>query len=282
MADIWVGLAIMTLLDVALAALALKLRVGRRALLALAAGTVVAIILFVIFLFDNLRLALLLPFSNLVVVGNWMPPLACFLAGLAWRLTPRPAWRRRLIVIALVGICFWKSYGWFLEAPPETEDNWDEGVCLQTSQYTCSAASAATILRYCGVRTSETEMARLCLTRRWGTSSWGLYRGMKLKACNTSCRVQVFTGPLDSLLNSPDLALLICGLPRGQLPPDPRYVTEWGWTPGVLHGVCYLRAEQYGAYLMADPEVGLDFWSREDLEVLWTGLGIRIHHDPAP
>jgi hypothetical protein len=27
---------------------------------------------------------------------------------------------------------------------------------------------------------------------------------------------------------------------------------------------------------MADPEVGFDFWSREDLEVLWTGVGIRI------
>ena len=278
MADIWIGLGIMTLLDVALAALALKLRVGRRALLVLAAATVVAIVLFVLFLFDDLRLALLLPFSNLVVVGNWMPPLACFLAGLAWRLTPRPAWRRRLIVVALVGICFWKSYAWFLEAPPKTEDNWDDAVCLQTAPNTCSAASAATLLRYCGVRTTETEMARLCLTRRWGTSSWGVYRGMKLKACDTSCRVQVFTGPLDALLKGHDPALLICGVRRGHVPADPRYVTEWGWIPGVMHGVCYLRPEEYGDYLMADPEVGLDYWSREDLETLWTGLGIRIHH----
>jgi hypothetical protein len=276
MGDIWAGLAIMGLLDVALATLALKLRVGRRALLALAAGTVAAIGLFVIFLLDDLRMAWLLPFSNLVVVGNWLPPLACFLAGLAWRLTPRPTWRRCLTVAPLVAICLWKSYGWFLQPLPQTEDNWQDGVCLQTTQSTCSAASAATILTHCGVQTSESEMALLCMTRRWGTSTWGVYRGLKLKACGTRCRVRVFSGSPDDLLRRNQPALLIVGIRRGRVPEDPRYTHEWGWMPGVFHAVCFLQSKPDGTVLMADPAVGLDYWSREDLEVLWINVGLRM------
>lgn len=276
MGDIWTGLAIMTLLDVALAALALKLRLRRHPLLALAAGTVAAIGLFVIFLLDNLRMAWLLPVSNLVVVGNWLPPLACFLAGLAWRLTPPPTWRRCLVVVPLVAICLWKSYGWFFEPAPPTGENWEEGVCLQTSESTCSAASAATLLAHCGVKTSESEMARLCLTRRWGTSTWGVYRGLKLKTSGTRCRVRVFTGSPDDLLRINGEALLIVGVRRGHIPKDPRYTQDWGWTPGVLHAVCFLRSLPDGNILMADPAVGLDDWTREDLEVLWTGIGLRM------
>jgi hypothetical protein len=77
-------------------------------------------------------------------------------------------------------------------------------------------------------------------------------------------------------LRSSEPALLIVGLRRGHLPDDPRYTREWGWTPGVFHAVCFLRAETDGLVLMADPSVGLDHWSKQDLEVLWTGVGLRM------
>ena len=68
---------------------------------------------------------------------------------------------------------------------PACSERWDElGTCLQTTDYTCSPACAATLLKKYGIAATEQEMAELCLTRR-GTSWQGLYRGLKLKTAGT-------------------------------------------------------------------------------------------------
>jgi predicted double-glycine peptidase len=61
-----------------------------------------------------------------------------------------------------------------------------EGVCHQTSGYSCGPASAAMLLHRHGVDATEREMADLCVTRSGGTkmsgtSDSGLMRGLRLK-----------------------------------------------------------------------------------------------------
>ena len=60
------------------------------------------------------------------------------------------------------------------------------GVCHQTSGYSCAAASAAMLLHLHGVRATEREMAGLCATRPGstslsGTSDSGIMRGLRIK-----------------------------------------------------------------------------------------------------
>ena len=276
MSDIYAGLAVMGLLSAGALIAALKLRAGRRPLYGLAIATVCLIIFFSLFLLDDIRMAWLLPFSCLPVVGNWIPPMAFFLTGLAWRLISGKTWRRCVTVLALLLLCLWKSYGWFFEPPPDVGDTWKDGVCLQTSESTCSAASAATILAHYGIPATEPEMARLCMSRSWGTSMWGVYRGLKLKTSGTPYRVELFTPGNKPLRTMEGPLLLIVGLRRGEHPADRRYEEDWGWTPGTYHAVCFLAAGPDDLVRMADPSIGAEYWSDENIRVLWTGVGVRL------
>src|SRR5437763_3622205 len=95
MSDIVWGLALLTGFTAAFYALGGKL--GRtlsvRLARSLAIATTLVIAAYIAFLYDDVLLAKLLPVSNLIVVGNWIPPLTGFLAGLAWSLIPRPSRR---------------------------------------------------------------------------------------------------------------------------------------------------------------------------------------------
>jgi hypothetical protein len=61
-----------------------------------------------------------------------------------------------------------------------------EGICLQSTGYSCAPAAAAMILHRYGVEATENEMAQLCVTRGGGTrmsgtSDAGILRGLRLK-----------------------------------------------------------------------------------------------------
>src|SRR6185503_4577529 len=61
-----------------------------------------------------------------------------------------------------------------------------QGICHQTSGYSCSPASAAMLLHQAGIPATEREMAELCVTRCGnssvaGTSDSGAMRGLRLK-----------------------------------------------------------------------------------------------------
>lgn len=255
---------------------ALKLRVGRAVLYWLAVAAVCFILFFSLFLLDDIRMAWLLPLSCLPVVGNWIPPAAFFLAGLAWRLIPGKTWRRCVTVALLLVLCLWKAYGWFFEPLPNVGEQWKEGVCLQTSESTCSAASAATMLANHGIETSEAEMVRLCMSRSWGTTMWGVYRGLKVKTRGTPYKVEVFAAGDRSLRTMKGPLLLIAGLGRGEHPADRRYEKDWGWTPGTYHAVCFLEAGPEDLVRMADPSVGPEYWNDENVRVLWKGVAVRL------
>ncbi len=55
-----------------------------------------------------------------------------------------------------------------------------------------------------------------------------------------------------------------------------RFKDEWGWIPGTGHSVVALGFAADGHLVVADPAIGLEHWSMDQLEILWQGNGIRI------
>ena len=69
----------------------------------------------------------------------------------------------------------------------------------QSTHYTCGPTACVAAVSHCGVRISEREMARRCLTRGQGTRLFDLYRGLVVTLAGTPFQVsieQVDTGAL--------------------------------------------------------------------------------------
>lgn len=228
------------------------------------------------FLWDDVRLACLLPFSNLVVVGNWFPVAAGILGGLAWTRIPGRWYRKSLSVAALTVVAGYAAVSPLLGTAPVCDDWWDaEHACVQSTQETCSPASAATLLALHGIATNEQEMAELCLTRE-GTSWVGLYRGLKLKTAGTPFDVQVVKCDADDVLAMGQPAILSVGLDATNANVEMR--KEWGWIPGVNHTVVFMQTNSNHELVVMDPAPGYgrEHWSRDNFAMLFRGIAIRL------
>lgn len=127
-----------------------------------------------------------------------------------------------------------------------------DGLCLQTSGYTCGAAAAAMYLDRLGVPATEAEMAALCVTRRDGTTDAGIARGLRRKLPGRDVRV---TAPRYEDLQAPALVSILL--------------------PGRIgHAVLVEEATPEGVRL-ADPGCGRWRTSRADFEARWQGSAIR-------
>jgi hypothetical protein len=135
MADLYVGLVILGGLTVAmfLGSLWSSYRVSRVLSDLLAMLVVVVMFFYIRHLWYNVRLTSILPFSNLVVIGNWLPPLSGLLAGFAWRRIYGRIVRKTLCTSALAFVAGYAAVLPMLGAPPTCGNEWDrDGVCLQT------------------------------------------------------------------------------------------------------------------------------------------------------
>ena len=283
MQDLYLGLAVMAVLSGCAFVLGNRLAGGHRWVgNGLAIATVLLTLFYIRFAWDDIRLARLLPFSNLVIVGNWLPLASTFLAGVVWRRIRH--WRRVVGVAAL-----WIAGGYaaatpLLAKPPVCEDNWTprREACLQTTSATCTPACAATLLSLHGIQVTEGEMARLCLTTSRGTNWTGLFRALKLKTHGSRYDVRVLSGSARDLLatlRTP--AILSVGLPMDTRP-DSYYRTKWVWNPGEEHSVILLGFSKDGLLQIIDPDNRIVFetWHRRDLEVLWRGQGMTLVERP--
>ena len=240
MTDLYTALAVMLVASAAALAVALGIAraAGPRAAALLALLSCGFVVCFALLLRDHLLLTRLLPVSAVVIYGNALPPAVAFLTGIAWRRIPGGPARKAVLLLPLLALCLYQSYGFLLGRPPPLEDRWKGDVCRQTSPASCSAAAAATLLRAHGIEATEAEMARLCLTRSGGTPMHGLYRGLKLKTAGRGWDAEAFRGDLATLRNEGGPILLTVRLDRGAHV-DPRYEQLWGWTPGVAHTVVF-------------------------------------------
>ena len=286
--DLYAGVGLLV------AVTAVAFLVGRRAargwgrqtvLLALLAG-VTALVLYLKFVVDAAWVVRWLPVRNLVVVGNWTPVIAAALAGMAWgQIGPdggrSGGWapvRRTLVLGPFVGLSAWLAWGPAFAEPPMTRPMVDEGVWMQSTDATCTAAAAATLLNAAGIDASEGGMAERCLTTPQGTAMWGLYRGLRLKTDGTPWRVEVVGSTLTDLRAAGAAGtpvILNAGLLPGERA-DPSYSLLYGWTPGMMHTVVCFGFDADGRARIADPTTGRERWSADDLDTLWHGQALRL------
>lgn len=279
MLDIYVGIAVIGVLSLAalLASLHVAKRASRPAVL-IACGMIVAfLIAHKYFVSDQLWVARVLPFSNVMVLGNPLPIAVATLAGFAWHHIPGRAVRKIALLLPLIALCAYRSIAPLtFPMPAMLDERWRDGVCLQTSLSTCSAAAAATLLREHGIGATESEMASLCLTSEKGTTSLGLYRGLAIKTAGTSWKVETFHADTPRLRSMSGPMILPVRFDR-RPGIDPRYARDWGWLPGVSHHIVFFKFSQDGEKCeMGDPSVGRENWSARDIGVLWHGDGIRL------
>jgi hypothetical protein len=279
MADIYLGIAIVIVLalGVGWGAYRLAKRGARWRWAAVALGVLAAagLALNVAYFRHSLRPAKWLPFSNVVVLADPDPELVAVLVGVGAALMPGSAGRRSVLLVPLAALGLWGSYGWMGLGLPPLEDHWTVGVCRQTSQATCGPAAAATLLAAHGIETTESEMARLCLTTVDGTSARAVYRGLVLKTRGTGWRPEAFFGGVDELCAAGGPVLLFVRL-DDKAGVDPRYKERWGWVPGVPHVVVMYQCRGKESFVMGDPSVGPERWNRKAIETLWHGEGIRL------
>jgi hypothetical protein len=280
MGDLLVGYAVIGTGAIGLFLLASHLarRLSGRAIDVLTLLVVAALFGYIRYLWFDPVLARWLPFSNLIVVGNWLPLFAAAIAGFVWRRIAHAPMRCWTTTLGLVGCGILAALFPLLGSKPQCGNRWDQlRTCLQTTRHTCSAASAAMLLNRYGIVASEQEMAELCLTRR-GTNWQGLYRGLKLKTADTPWEVEVSAGTIDEVLAEDRGPLILTvGLAAGA-PADTAFTEEFGWVPGVGHSVLLERCSSNGSVVIADPaqEMCRESWSREQLEHLWRGYAFRL------
>jgi hypothetical protein len=82
-------------------------------------------------------------------------------------------------------IIFWAFFATpqssLVEMNRHTPPAWRDGVCLQSTGFTCTPSAAATLLNAYGISATESEMAERCATTRRGTHVLGLARGLASK-----------------------------------------------------------------------------------------------------
>ncbi|MBS3763890.1 MAG: hypothetical protein KGZ25_11380 [Planctomycetes bacterium] len=246
----------------------------------LASGVVLLLGLYLVLLHGRLVLAQLFPFSGCIVLGNWIPLAAAILAGIVTA-DPRLSVQRKTVVagvLLLLGVAPLARD--ILSPPPEVQETWsDDGVCLQNKPGTCGACGAATLLRAHGIECHKKEMVRLCLTRRSGTPTLGIYRALKIETRDTPFRVRIGRTDFAGLRNMKNLPVLMSARLDPNKVDDPRYKSEWGWQPGVRHMVLFYGFADDGKVEMADPTVGREQWHERDLRALWDGEMVYLSRE---
>lgn len=278
MTDLYIGMGILAVVSqlVLMATVWLTRNITKRE--ATAVGVVVALLMlcYLRFIWRSSVLADYLPYSSIVVLSNWFPPAAAFLAGITWTHGYGSKLRRVLFGGILFGTSCWSVASPIVGKPPICENIWDEhSVCRQTSQYTCTPAAAAMLLTWHGIPAEESEMAELCLTRK-GTTWQGLFRGLTIKTRDQPFHVKVVECEWDELptkLTGP--AILSVGIDPSKPYPE-IYTKHWGWMPGVLHSVMLRDLIPDGRFSIADPSVGAELWRTQDMQTLFRGRFIML------
>ena len=287
MADLRLAMALMMLLSVAsfLGVQRLCAKAGPRVLDAAAAALVLIVGVYIRLVWGQLWIVKWIPLPSVVILANWFPVLLGILAGILWqRLRSYSMPRRIPIQLLLIGATVWSEIYVIPRKRPECGNEWIEPtaevpfrICVQTTPYTCSAASAATILDSLGIPSSEKEMAELCLTGE-GTTWLGLYHGLSLRLQGTGLGIDFFEGNLTDLdVATADFPVLLCCRLSDEVDrANPDYRDRSGWIPGIAHSiVLFGRVET--VYAVGDPsQESLELWTEQDVINLWTGQGLRI------
>lgn len=238
----------------------------------------------------------LAPAADLIFYINAYPWAAALAMAPVIRMGTSRFQRVRIAILmaALFGVAL-KPHAAFWDEPPETGRAFIDGngVCRQTGSDTCSAASAVTLLRLHGIETTETEAAAFALTRRGrGTSPYGLYRALRRLTSGRpegTWRAGILRMKLEDLLAREEAAIITAGLRprRFGRPPTPMEAeleARFQWRPGVMHDVVFMGEvdREKKRLRIADPDIGLEWWGIDHLEVLFQGYVFEVRGPGKP
>lgn len=223
-----------------------------------------------------------LPGTGWIFLTNLSLEVVAVLMAVLWcSAQDRKARVRAAFLAPLLVLAAMASYAWyFLPAPADlTGIAESDGLCLQTSHDSCSAAATVTLLARHGIHVTEAQMAALCLTRAGlGTTSLGIYRGLSLAAAPYGLKPRmVHIASLADLKHAPYPCLVSVGLKPGSSPAVQERMISYGWAPGEHHSVVFLRPEASGHRIaVADPTQGRENWPLEDIDPIWNGYGFIL------
>lgn len=263
--------------------------IARRSSKAVSACLTLAAVAFVLWFAFAVRgrlvMASFLPFSNVIVLGNWIPLVAALLSGIIAAQDVIPLWRRLTLTGMIVSSAWYTNVVNLGGEAPRAYDLWSSRrVCLQTTTASCSACCAVMLLKRCGIPADEQEMIKLCLTTRKGTPTLGLYRGllMKTKTAGADWKVQVVRCGVEELRRDKSgPVLLLVSLDRNKDSVE-EILRQWLGAPATDHAVVLYRFTEDGKAIIGDPAGGVEpgggryIWTLDCLRERWGGEGLRL------
>lgn len=194
------------------------------------------------------------------LTGLFIP--ATLLLGIASRHVPKPSDRRAILVlVAIASLYFIRSGWWMIDArlPDLGPTRMQAGVCRQSTDYTCVAASMVTMLNAHGISAEESEMARLARIQVNGgaTDSRALW-ALEQKLAATNLR------PIYKALD-------VAALSRA---PKPALVQlDWGFFISHMVPVMAMNSERV---TVGDPLTGMRDMPMQEFARKWKGNAITL------
>jgi len=188
---------------------------------------------------------------------------AVLLFGVASQQLPKVSDRRAVRWLSAVAAVYFVKAGWWMIAPgvgnvgPTKLD--ENGICRQTTGYTCVAASMVTMLRAHGISADEKEMAELAYTQVNGGATdsrtlWALER----KLAGTGLRAEYRA--LDE---------------RGIIEAAKPFMVQLDWGFFISHMVPVMEATA-SQVVIGDPLNGERRVPMEEFMRKWKGMGIML------
>ena len=279
MVDLYLSLGVMlTLCGLAsFAGAGLQKRAARATVVCAEVLVCLAAVAYLHWLWDRPSLSRLLPFSSTIILGNWLPIVGSFFLGVCLKTERITLLRRILLAIVMVAISGYSLAKPMLGRPPACVPvMYDRTFDFQTTDNTCSAACAASLLRLHGVSASEKELARLCLTRR-GTHWLGVYRGLKLKTEGTKWDVVAEEVSPEDLLSGKlghGILALSFHVAESGITGD----LAWVFESDVGHSVLVLKSHSPASLDVFDPapDYGFETWNEDVLANVRQGILLRL------
>jgi hypothetical protein len=224
----------------------------------------------------------LVPYSDMAFYSNFYPVTVALFVPCAFAFVKTRRQRARMAVwCGLLFLMSFKPYDYHffpLAQSPMTVIDGD-GVCRQTSDYTCSAAALVTFLGLYEVDITEADAIVMARTRSGhGTMSLGLFRALGIQAERAGdYRASLGHLTADELINRNGPAIILVGLPaRGQTRAAAAFGRNNNWPIGIYHDVVFMGTDpdRNGHVLIADPDMGLESWPIDHLEYLFRGVAV--------
>lgn len=209
----------------------------------------------------------LLPVSVLSrLEGVAAAPIFMLIVGIAWGRAELSRQRHIAAWAAVVGAVYFLQGGWWMVQPNPAlgTQRTQQDVVLQSRDYTCVAASCATVLTQFGVRTSEEEMARLTDTRPGsGSTMMRALAGLEQRLIGEGLAPALISVRYEDLHTIPTPAM-----------------TALQYRPRQRHMVAILEVLP-GGVLYADPMSGMEYATHSMFRSRYRGTVIVITPDAA-